>query len=295
MVLRWVLRSVLNRVAQEKLQEAVSQVAREKMAEAGLGAAPEPGGDKPADRPACEVGIVFALGIESGGTVDRLESGVSIHGSGFLAREGKLQGRHAVLIESGPGCPAAARATEALIAGHRPSWVVSAGFAGGLSPDLRRGDILLADGVVHTAGQRLSIDLKVDPASLAQSPGLRVGRLLTTDRIIRKPEEKRALGQAHEALAVDMETWAVAEICRREKVRFLAVRVINDAVDDELPRDVDRLLAQKTPARRLGAAAAVVFRRPSSLKDMYALRENALLASDRLATFLASMLQELPK
>ncbi|MHB1033759.1 MAG: phosphorylase family protein [Pirellulales bacterium] len=291
MVLRWVLRSMLHRVAQEKFQEAVSQAAREKMAEAGLGATQE----APGEKPACEVGIVFALSIESGGLVDRLESPVSIQGSGFLAREGKLQGRQVVVVESGPGCPAAARATEALVAGHRPAWVVSAGFAGGLTADLRRGDILLADGVVHTAGQRLSIDLKVDPASLAQSPGLHVGRLLTTDRIIRHPEEKRSLGQAHEALAVDMETWAVAEICRREKVRFLAVRVINDAVDDELPRDVDRLLAQKTPARRLGAAAAVVLRRPSSLKDMYSLRENAILASERLAKFLESMMRELPK
>jgi adenosylhomocysteine nucleosidase len=282
---------MLHRVAQEKFQEAVSQAAREKMAEAGLGATQE----TPGEKPACEVGIVFALGIESGGLVDRLESSVSIHGSGFLAREGKLQGRHVVVVESGPGCAAAARATEALVAGHRPAWVVSAGFAGGLTADLRRGDILLADGVVHTAGQRLSIDLKVDPASLAQSPGLHVGRLLTTDRIIRHPEEKRSLGQSHEALAVDMETWAVAEICRREKVRFLAVRVINDAVDDELPRDVDRLLAQKTPARRLGAAAAVVLRRPSSLKDMFSLRENAILASERLAKFLESMMRELPK
>ena len=91
-----------------------------------------------------------------------------------------------------------------------------------------------------------------------------------------------------------METLAVADVCRREKVRFLSVRVISDALDDELPQEIERLLDQKSLASKLGAAAGAVFNRPSSVKDMWNLKEQAIQASDRLARFLASTIAQLP-
>jgi hypothetical protein len=75
---------------------------------------------------------------------------------------------------------------------------------------------------------------------------------------------------------------------------FMAVRVVSDAADDELPPDVERLLVQKTNAGRLGAALGSIWRRPSSLKDMFQLQQNAIAASDRLAKFLAGLIKHLP-
>jgi dihydroorotase len=43
------------------------------------------------------------------------------------AREGGLEGRRLVVVESGAGSQLAARATESLIAGHAPRWIISAG------------------------------------------------------------------------------------------------------------------------------------------------------------------------
>jgi adenosylhomocysteine nucleosidase len=90
-----------------------------------------------------------------------------------------------------------------------------------------------------------------------------------------------------------METLAVARVCQAEKVRFLAIRAISDSVDQELPRDVDRLVKKKTLAGRLGAAAGAIVNRPSSIKDMWQLKEDALVASSRLATFLAGIVPQL--
>ncbi|OHB84476.1 MAG: hypothetical protein A2V98_15340 [Planctomycetes bacterium RBG_16_64_12] len=73
----------------------------------------------------------------------------------------------------------------------------------------------------------------------------------------------------------------------------MAVRVISDAVDDELPRDVKRLIEQQTRAAKLGAVVGAVWNRPSSVKDLWKLREDALVASDRLAQFLASTIEQL--
>ncbi|MEX2558945.1 MAG: hypothetical protein WD403_03475 [Pirellulales bacterium] len=279
-------------VWQSMLRHWLGQQARAKVFEAARQRAQ--GGSHPAERPApCDVGLVFALGMELGGLEDLLQGVVTMRGQDFIARQGSLQGRSVVLIESGVGFEAAARGTQALIGGHRPPWVISAGFAGGLDPQVARGDILMVDSLCEAGGRQLSIDLKVSPESLAGRPGIHVGRLLSIDSVVHRPEEKRALGAAHSALAVDMESWAVGEVCRQAKVRFLAVRIITDAVDDRLPRDVEKLARQKTRAARLGAAAGAVFRRPSSLKDMLKLKEQALVASDRLAQFLAGMIVQL--
>jgi len=302
MVLRYLLGSWLRNAAKQKVRETVVEAAREQFREASEQApheAPHEAPDKPADaesaqQPApCHVGTVFALGIESGCLEDRMSGSVSTRGHGFLVREGGLAGRAVALVLSGPGRSAAAKATEALIEGHHPQWVISTGFAGGLDANLRRNDILMADHLVDTSGNRLQLDLKINPAALAVVPGVHVGRLLTADRLIRLPNEKRSLGAQYDAKAVDMETFAVAEVCRRRQTRFLSVRVISDAVDDELPKDIENLVNQKTKTAQLGAAAGAIWNRPSSAKDMYQLKENALLASERLAKFLVGIVEQL--
>jgi len=286
MVFRHILRTWLHTTAQQKTRETVVKAAREQAraaAEKVEQAQSEP----------CHLGVVFALGIEAGALEARLEGTVATRGHGFAVRQGVLAGRRLALIRSGAGRESAARATEALIAGHQPQWVLSAGYAGGLNAELKRYDVLMVDRLADTSGNQLTLDLQVDPEALAKTPGVHVGRLLTADRIIHLPDEKRLLGRQYDALAVDMETFAVAEVCRRHKARFLAVRVISDAVDDELPPDVEHLLVQESKAARLGAATGAIWRRPSSVKDMYRLRENSLRASERLAKFLAAMIEQL--
>jgi adenosylhomocysteine nucleosidase len=272
---------------------------------AGETTARDPGEEEPRERVAlathavppqprpCDVGLVFALPIEMGGWEDLLEGVVSTHARDCLVRQGGYRGRSIAMVCSDAGQQAAVRATQALIAGHRPRWVISAGFAGGLRADVRRGDIVMADRVSDISGRGLAIDLKVDPQAVAQTAGLHVGRILTMDKIVVRPEEKRALGEAHDALCVDMESWAVGEVCRQDKVRFMAIRVISDGVDDELPREIDNLLVQKSRAGTWGAVAGALWRRPSSLKDMLRLKRDALANSDRLARFLGQVVVQL--
>jgi adenosylhomocysteine nucleosidase len=243
----------------------------------------------------CHVGIVVALPLESGYFEDRLAGIISIKGNGFTIRTGGLSGRGIAVAISGHGQVRAARAAEALIAGHHPRWVISAGFAGGLQPELNRGDIVMADSIAGLRGERLSIDLRLPEDERQIGRGVHVGRLLTVDRIIYKADEKRSLGQQYEAIAVDMESLAVARVCQQEKQRFLAIRSITDTVDDELPRDVERLLNRPTMVRKLGAAAGSLIRRPSAAKDLWKLRESALIAADRLAKFLAGVIGQLPE
>ena len=240
-----------------------------------------------------DFGIVFALAIEAGGLVDLLRDASVTRGAGFTVRQGQCHSRYVAIVESGAGAENAARATQALIDAHRPRRVFSAGFAGGLDPDLRRGDLLVADSLVDAEGRVWTTDPATLPPWLSAVRRLRVGRLLTLDRIVFEPEEKRSLGRQHQALAVDMESLVVAEICRQRNVPFMAVRVVSDAADDALPCDVEKLLVQRSTAGRLGTALGSIWRRPSSLMDMLALQQNAVAASDRLAKFLAGAIKHI--
>ena len=61
----------------------------------------------------CDVGIVFALSAESGGTEDLLSGVVTTKGDGFLVRSGLLDGRRVDVVLTGAGREAAARGTQA--------------------------------------------------------------------------------------------------------------------------------------------------------------------------------------
>jgi adenosylhomocysteine nucleosidase len=295
MPLRSLLQIWLQNAAKGKLRDALAQTARERLSQTS-------GNLLRAEEPrSCHLGLVFALGIESGCLEDLLQGKITIRGNGFVVREGGLGGRRVVVILSGAGRQHASRATEVLIDGHRPGRVISAGFAGALTPELKRNDILIADQLIDasdtelspavapddaTSGRGFVVEVPAGLSAMLSRPGVHRGALLTTDRVVRWPRDKLFLFHRFGAMAVDMETVAVAEVCRRRGVPFSSIRVINDTADEVLPRDVEHLLAQKTSAAQFGAALGAVWRRPASLKDMYQLRENALVASLRLAGFL---------
>jgi adenosylhomocysteine nucleosidase len=289
------LRNWLMAQAKDRLREAASQASETATASS---AQPPPQtaaeqGPPEVQREICHVGVVFAMGIEAGGLADSLAGVVRTQAAGLVFREGGIDGRRVVLVEAGVGREAADRATQALILGHQPRWIISAGYAGGLSDRVAQGDFVLADEIVDAQGHALTIDFKLAPGAMQSMRNVHVGRLLTVDQVVARAEDKRSLGEKHAALAVDMETMGVAEACRREKIRFLSVRVISDAVDRTLPDDIDYLVKRKSTAGRLGAAAGAILRRPSSVKDMWQLKEDALVASDRLAKFLVGVIGQL--
>jgi adenosylhomocysteine nucleosidase len=107
--------------------------------------------------------------------------------------------------------------------------------------------------------------------------------------------EKEQLAEEHAALGCDMETFAVVEACQQAKTICMSVRVVSDGLEDELPREIEQLLGQTTLAAKLGAAAGAIFQRPSSVKDMWKLKEDAIKASDRLARFLTGVIAQLPE
>jgi adenosylhomocysteine nucleosidase len=304
MLLRWLVNNYLRDAAEGKVREVVQGATTSPGRRLStvpplseprtLNPNPEPSKSEPsAEFLPCDAAFIFALGIESGGLVDLLKGAETSRHPHGTEHAGKLGRREVVVIESGVGQKAAARATAEAIKFYQPRWVISAGFAGGLKEELRRGHIIMADEIVNLSGEKLAVGLQLDPQSIAGMKGLHVGRLLTVDSIVREPAERRRLAKQHQAIACDMESFAVAEACRQHGMPLMAIRIVSDAVDDDLPPEIERLLAQKSLAGKLGAATGAILKRFSAAKDLWKLREDALKASDRLAKFLTGVVEQL--
>lgn len=250
----------------------------------------------PAPEPV-DIGIVAALPIEVGTLKDAMSAKAEYRdaaGRKLTILEGDLAGKRVALVVTGPGVKNAEAGLRRLIAGHRPRWIISAGFAGGLEPSLERGDVVVIREVVDgDSGARLSIDCSIgDETNPKPGRRLMAGTLVTVSGIVRTTAEKASLREKTGADLVDMETYAVARACADRGERFLGVRVVSDRASDTLPPEVLGLMGP-TGGYRVGATFAALWNRPSSAKDMWKLYENARGAADRLAEVVAYLVRGL--
>ncbi len=235
-----------------------------------------------------DVAVIAAMPVEIGYFLDLLTSVRRYETERLKIVEGMLGAKVVVVATSGLGRARARAAAELVVAGHRPSWLISAGFAGALDLGLQRNDVLLADEVVDLDGRRFAIDVK-----LGDHRGrIRTGRLLTVDAIARTAAEKAELARSSGALAVDMETFALAELSASRNLRFVSMRVISDDATADLPPEIASLTT-RSGSYQVGAALRALWHRPAAIKDFWRLHAQSQSAADTLATYLAGVIERL--
>ena len=243
----------------------------------------------PAPAPA-DVGIVAAMPMEVGDLLNGLKKVWKYQSVAVPVIEGECGGKIIAVAVSGMGRAAAARATEVLIAGHRPRWLISAGFAGALNPAYARNDLIVARQVIDREGSSFLVEPPPDMGASVQHAR---GRLLTVDRVVLRAADKAELYRSYQADLVDMESSAVAAVCQEKMVRFLSIRVISDDAHGDLPAEITAIM-NPSGVYRVGAALRSVWRRPSSAKDFWKLYEHSIEAADRLSKFIIRCLDDLP-
>ncbi|HEY3850743.1 MAG TPA: hypothetical protein VGL87_07230 [Steroidobacteraceae bacterium] len=141
---------------------------------------------------------------------------------------------------SGMGCAAAGMAARRLVEAGATA-LVSWGMAGGLDPDLPAGAICLPREVVAPDGMRFATASpwhETLTASVASCRPVVSGVLLTSLHPIAGVAAKAQARRETGAVAVDMESSAVAEVAAASHVPFMAVRVIVDTAHDAIPSSV---------------------------------------------------------
>lgn len=239
------------------------------------------------DNAHADISMVCALAREVTPFLDRCLKVRKYSGGNFTFRGGRFEGIRIATVESGMGFARARKATQALIDAHSPPWVLSVGYSGALQPGMNVGDIVMANSIVDTHGNELTVDLK-----MPEQKGLHVGRCVTSDEMVRLVNNKKSLGVKYDAIAVDMESLAVAQVCRDMKTRFMSVRVLSDDLSFDLPEEVMTVIGE-SGSLRWGATVGSLWRRPGSIKDMWRLREAAIIAGGNLAKFLEGVIVQL--
>lgn len=249
---------------------------------------PVPQSRRPEDAPStCDVGLVCALNIEIAPFLERGKKVHKVRGGDFTFYGVRLGTRRIAIVETGAGKTPARKGTQALIDGHNPPWVISVGLSGGLAEKTVVGDIVVANEVsLATEGSSLTVGMQME-----EQPGVHVGKLTTTNQIVRLVTEKRELHERTGALAVDMESYHVAQICADRQKPFAAIRAISDDLSADLPPEILGIMGPKGTVRA-GAVFGALLNRPSCVSDLWSLRSRALDSGERLAKFLVKLLGE---
>jgi adenosylhomocysteine nucleosidase len=182
-----------------------------------------------------------------------------------LQAEGRcLAGLDAVIGCSG-GRPARARAEAARLVAAGVRGLVSFGLAGGLAPALGAGDLVVAAAVVLPDGARLAADAawRRRLVAVLQAGGLRPveDALAGSEGLVASPTAKAALQACSGAVAVDMESHAVAAAAQGAGLPFLAVRAIADPSGRAVPRVAQSALGADGEVKPAAMLAGLV-RRP---------------------------------
>jgi len=192
------------------------------------------------------------------------------------------------LVDTGMGPVSAFASTEAILAEPQLDAVVSTGYAGGLGP-AGPGEVILATELLDWTGEQSRIAIPADAELLrsaraaAQEAGVvwTEGPVVTMRKVVCSSLEKKALGKASGAIAVDMESAAIAKAAAHAGVPFLLVRVVSDSAEEDLPMDFNLWLS---PWGRLCGMGQLLLR-PSLLRSLFRMRRQVEQGSQSLARF----------
>ena len=199
-----------------------------------------------------KIGIIGAMAIETEGLIREMTDTKSTVVSGVTFTEGVLCGRDVVVATSGVGKVFAAICAEAMILRFGVTALLNTGVAGGLSPMLEVGDVVLADEVVQhdmnttalgdpqgllsglnivkiPADKRLLKALCSATAALDYN-GM-VGTVASGDLFVEKKKTKEGLVRDFDALACEMEGAAIGHVAFVNGVPFAVLRTISDGGD----------------------------------------------------------------
>lgn len=179
----------------------------------------------------------------------------------------------------------AAESLRRCIQAEKPRVIISAGFAGALQPGLRVGTPVL--GLNYTS-EHLAERLSLSSAWLA-------GNVETADAIIETAGEKRALGESTGALVGDLETAHLFHVCERNQTPMIAVRVVSDTVDEDLPVPADILIDPGTSRPNPWALFRHMLTNPKSISGFRKLMRSAKIAQKQLDRGLGEIIPQVLK
>ncbi len=211
-----------------------------------------------------KIGIIGAMEQEVARLKDLLTNLNSHTKAGCHFYTGQLDGFEVVLLQSGIGKVAAAVGTTLLLEEFKPDCVINTGSAGGFHSTLNVGDVVVStevryhDANVTAFGYEMGQMAQQPAAFLANENLMQAvefalsqnsethavrGLICTGDAFVCSAEQQDFIRKHFpEAVAVEMEAAAIAQVCHQFNVPFVVVRAISDVADKASPMSFEEFL-----------------------------------------------------
>jgi adenosylhomocysteine nucleosidase len=201
----------------------------------------------------------------------------------------RLSGRELTMVATGIGHARASRtAAHAMEQFPAAEMVIATGVAGALAEHLRPGDLVLVERIFAEAlGDHIPREIAIAReqvdwiAAALDAKQLRHvrGAMLTAGRVLPGAREKAAAHAETGAIAVDMETAALAAEAARRGIPFVSLRAILDALGDEI---VGPKIDETGRVRALATASGLM-RNPGAMFRIPRMMKNLSIATNALA------------
>ena len=182
------------------------------------------------------------------------------------------------ILVTGMGRRNAEQVIAAALQKMRPQWVITAGFAGALIPELARGAVVFSN------------DHETELQARLRAVGARSVRFHCAERVVSTAAEKRMLHFSTGADAVEMESAVIHLMCRKWQIPATTVRVILDTAAEDLAFDFNRVMTadQRIDGRKLALA---LLKAPWRISGLLRLQKQSAAAARRLGDVLAQALE----
>ena len=156
------------------------------------------------------------------------------------------------------------------------SGIISFGVAGGLAPQLRSGNCVIGSAIL--SGSNRMPTNKIWSQQLLQTFSDAVsGMILGVSAPVSNPHDKRKLHLNTGAIAVDMESHAVATVGAAQGLPVAAMRVITDPAERTLPTSAVAAM-RPNGTTNIGAMIKAVLMRPREIPALFQAALDALAA-----------------
>jgi adenosylhomocysteine nucleosidase len=175
---------------------------------------------------------------------------------------------------------------------YEPDLVLTCGFAGGLNPELKLGEIVFE--ISRSRGDETQIKEKLETLHVVSyetlvAAGAKPAKIFCADRIATTVAEKKKLRAETGADAVEMESAAIHAVCRERGIPCATVRVISDTANEDLPLDFNAL---SKPDKNLdyGKLFLAIAKSPGKIGALMQLQKKTRFAAEQLAEILAKII-----
>ncbi len=177
-----------------------------------------------------------------------------------------------------------------------PTFVLTCGFAGGLNPNLKIGDVVFEIPPRGSRGDEAQIEIGNRQSAIGNqseppyvgcyerllAAGAKPAKFFCADRIATTVAEKKALREQTGADVVEMESAAIHAVCAERGIPCVTVRVISDTADEDLPLDFN-VLAKPDKSLDFGKLAWAIAKSPGKIGALMKLRNKTSFAAEQFA------------